>query len=297
MNVQKLINKLELKPLNTMLVQALLENEELRQKVSLVKNKRYDVLTIKTKHIQPHMFYFGVENGFYVLNTKFGPMKTWYTKAEYLQWQEENKFLTVVAIKKRVVFGVFHKEPIVAHLFCLIASFVAKDRDSQRKKLYKWQHLYDATTTPLHEELTWQKTHALVFRVLHDYGFDLERVRISNAWNQRNKKAIARHSLVYESRLDLSTAMLWLYEFGNTTIGTVLHELAHSVVLTEYCSWKGPVAGHGPEYCLILAELFNRYADIPFEHTYNSMRKARLKLPPVEDFFDGKKFPLYEGML
>lgn len=284
-------------PLNTSLAYAIGKQDSIVKHwwAKEFKTNNLKILTIEAKRLKPHLFYYATVKNYYELFGPQGPYYTAYTKDEYLARRDRNEFLTLVHDKKNMLFACFHSGLSHAELLKM-ARDVSNERDAQRSKLYGWHWKFIKHFPHLNKTLSSDVAQGTVLTILKDYSFDLDRVDFA-PWSPRNKKAVANHTTIYESKLDPANFCQLYYRFNNTTLATVLHEVGHSLTNTEYSGWAGNyVAAHGPEYCLIFAELLARYAGLDFSLVYDSMLNAKLKIAPRQDYFDGKEYVGYDSL-
>ena len=140
-------------------------------------------------------------------------------------------------------------------------------RDFQRSRLYSWERadlktawqVLPEDNEPLGEAGAQELARTVWAREERCFGSP-PMVRVMN---NRGRGSAFRH----EIRLSGSyrtTQTRWY----------ILHELAHVIHLRE----GAVVASHGPEFCLLYAQLLDRYTSANFRDVVNSMRDAGLKV-------------------
>lgn len=286
-------NRTALVPMNSYLSHAIFKHASKNAWTALGKPSTGLVFTMNTDQIHPSMFYYACNRqGYYEIETEHGGATSVYTRDEYLARMESRPLFSIVTRKSKFLFGGFHY-PLPLRVFRKLAEEHGRNRDSQRQRMYNWQNRFERQHPHLLKQMSEQQISKMLTKILGDYSIPLDRVFYRD-WNDRTKRAVALHYTVPESWLTPGDFMLVVYRFGHTNLGTVLHEIAHSVVKTEY-SWRR-VEDHGAEYCTILAELFARYADLDIDYIYKSMHASGLRTMSIEDYFDGTTFPKYETL-
>lgn len=130
-----------------------------------------------------------------------------------------------------------------------------KRRDSQRDKVYEWERSLGIDEMPM----SMQAITELVARICVDYGKRM--IEISDGRRRRRGAG----------GIGFAGAWIKLPRFARHRY-YVLHEVAHAIVSVD--------PPHGPEYARFLAELFERYADVPMRTLRTAATTHRVRWAP-----------------
>jgi len=159
-----------------------------------------------------------------------------------------------------------------------------KVRDGQRKSMYKWErkNLSQFTGKTGFTKLSLEGMNRAVRAVINQFGLPADKIHINNGGTRSTRKLGS--CMAIRDDITSNDPAFVVLNIHDSTIDTMLHEMAHMIVNFKFDRTK--IQPHGAEFCGVFAHLLSLFYGIDEKGILSSMNAGGIK---AKQFITPKK--------